>query len=203
MNIKDVMKKKWTYEMYRKYLDNESRKCYYQRNKEKFKEWIKAYCEIPKNKTRRKLLKKKSDRILNSKTEVKERKNENQKQRKKNDIGYRIQSNLQSAFYMALKHYSKTGKIKSIKKYGIDMKAIIKHLKPFPKDIENYHIDHIIPLSWFDHNNKEEIKWAWEIENLQWLRKELNWSKNNRFILALTMEEQSGLNVNTSKKIKI
>ena len=78
--------------------------------------------------------------------------------------------------------YSKTGKIKSLSKYGINFKAIIEHLSPFPKDIENYDIDHVVPLSWFDHDNLEEIKWAWAPENLQWLTREENRSKGNRYI---------------------
>ena len=58
------------------------------------------------------------------------------------------------------------------------------------KDISKYETDHIIPLSLFDHNDPEQIKKAWSHKNLQWLRKEINLWKGNRFILPLTMEEQ-------------
>jgi len=87
--------------------------------------------------------------------------------------------------------YSTKGKEISSNKYGINFLAIIEHLKPFPKDIENYHKDHIIPASWFDHNNLKEIKWCWSPENFQWLRKELNLWKHDKFILPLSIEEQN------------
>ena len=70
----------------------------------------------------------------------------------------------------------------SSRKYGINYKAIIEHLKPFPKDIENYEVDHVVPLSWFDFNNLEEIKWAWAPENHQWLTIEENRNKSDRFM---------------------
>ena len=78
---------------------------------------------------------------------------------------------------------SKNGKQKLSKEYGINFTAIIEYLRPFPKDIENYEIDHIIPLSWFDFNNPKEIKWAFSPENHQWLTKEENRKKNNKYIL--------------------
>ena len=55
------------------------------------------------------------------------------------------------------------------KKYGIDYKAIIEHLKPFPKDISIYHIDHIKPLCSFDLTSPKEVKKAFAPENHQWL----------------------------------
>jgi len=42
--------------------------------------------------------------------------------------------------------------------YGIDLQKIINHLKPFPKDLKNYDIDHIIPLIKFDLTKREDIK---------------------------------------------
>jgi hypothetical protein len=64
---------------------------------------------------------------------------------------------------------SKTGKIKKSKEYGIDYGAIIEHLGPCPGKREDYHIDHIFPLSAFDFNNLEHIKLACAPENHQWL----------------------------------
>jgi len=94
----------------------------------------------------------------------------------------RIINCLRTRFRTAFKYYSTTGKIKTSNEYGINYKKIIEHLKPFPKDIENYEVDHIVPLSWFDFNNPEEIKWAWAPENHQWLTKEENRSKSNNFM---------------------
>ena len=91
-------------------------------------------------------------------------------------------NNLRSRVSTALKAYSKTGKIMKSKDYGINYKKIIEHLKPFPKDIEKYEVDHIVPLSWFNFNNKEEIKWAFAPENHQWLLAKDNRKKHNNFM---------------------
>ena len=53
--------------------------------------------------------------------------------RRKNDKEFNILMKLRGRFYGILKHYAKTGKIRSSKEYGIDYKAIIKHLEPLPK----------------------------------------------------------------------
>ena len=105
-----------------------------------------------------------------------------EKKRKEDPI-FKLRQNLRSRLGRAFKQYSKTGKQYSSKKYGIDFTAIIKHLQPFPKDIENHHVDHIIPLSRFDFNNAEHIKIAFRPENHQWLTKEENLCKNNKLII--------------------
>ena len=70
---------------------------------------------------------------------------------------------------------------------GYTMNDLKSHLeKQFYDDMtwENYgqywHIDHIIPLSWF----KDELDFneAWKLSNLQPLKKFENLSKNNRYI---------------------
>ncbi len=130
-----------------------------------FKEWIKEYNQRPE------VIKKR--RIYYNKYT---------KEKKKEDIQFLLQCRLRRAVCDTLKNYTKTGKIMTSKKYGINYKAIIKYLKPLPKDIKNYEIDHIIPLSWFDLNNPEEMKWAFAPENHQWLTKEENIVKGNRMI---------------------
>ena len=79
--------------------------------------------------------------------------------------------------------YSITGKQYTSVKYGINFTEIIEHLKPFPKDIKNYQIDHIIPLSLFDFNNPVHIKKAFAPSNHQWLTKIENISKGNKLIM--------------------
>lgn len=157
---------------------------YEEENKEKIKEGSKLYYQNHKNEIIKRV------RIYRGQPENKVRRNKNHKQKMKDDVGYRIECSLRSYFKVAMKLYSTKGKKMPSNEYGIDFLAIIEHLKPFPKDIENYHKDHIIPASWFDHNNPEEIKWCWSKDNFQWLRKELNLWKHNKFILPLTIEEQ-------------
>lgn len=65
------------------------------------------------------------------------------------------------------------------KQYGIDYKAIIEHLKPFPKDYltskNKYHIHHIKPLHTFNFIHKDgstklkEVQRAFSPTNHKWL----------------------------------
>jgi hypothetical protein len=89
---------------------------------------------------------------------------------------------LRTRLYFILNHYTKTGKIMSSRKYGIDYAKIIEHLKPFPEDLSKYHVDHIIPLSSFDLTKPEQIKIAFAPENHQWLLEFDNLSKHNKLL---------------------
>ena len=108
----------------------------------------------------------------------------------KNDKDFITKTRLRKALTHALENYSKGTKAKPSVEYGIDYNAIIEYLKPFPKDIESYHVDHIIPLSWFNFNNPQEIKWAFAPENHQWLTKEENIEKGNKYIYVKCLENQ-------------
>ena len=63
----------------------------------------------------------------------------------------------------------------------IDYKAIIEHLKPFPKEVSKYHIDHIRPLCSFDLNDIEQVKIAFAPSNHQWLLAEENIKKGGKW----------------------
>jgi hypothetical protein len=88
---------------------------------------------------------------------------------------------LRASLLRGLKLYSKYGKIKSSKKYGIDYKKISEYLGKCPGDIENYHIDHIFPLVAFDLNNVVHIKAAFAPENHQWLLVNINLKKRAKY----------------------
>ena len=105
------------------------------------------------------------------------------RKRRFNDKSFAIKDRIITSLWIAFKKYSQTGKIMSSKKYGINFIEIIEHLKPFPKDMENYHIDHIIPLSRFNFNNPEHIRIAFRPENHQWLTIKENLEKGNRLIM--------------------
>ena len=168
--------------------------------REKNKAKIKAYFSDPENKARAKKRKerpeikikiKKQHKKYRDKPESKVKKNKKEKARRKNDTPYNIQCLIRQNFYHAMNNYSKKGKIRPLKKYGLDLKAIIRHLGKKPNDGKNYHIDHIFPVRWFNHNNPQEIKWCWSPHNLQWLREDINLWKGGRFMLKLTLKEQS------------
>ena len=101
--------------------------------------------------------------------EVRARIREKDKIRRKIDKKYVITDRLRRSLHHALAKYSKQGKIMSSKKYGIDWSEIIESLKPFPKNLKNFEIDHIIPLCTFDLTKSKEIKKAFSPSNLQWL----------------------------------
>ena len=150
-----------------------NRKLYLQ--KPKVKARIKEYCKENKEEIKVRMKK------YHQKPKVKARTNTNNRNRYLNDKEFAIRGRLSGLLRYALNTYSKTGKIQSSNKYGMDIKAIIEHLKPFP-DLSLYEVDHIVPLSWFNFNNPEEIRWAVEPTNHQWLTKEENRSKGNRHI---------------------
>ncbi len=50
---------------------------------------------------------------------------------------------------------------------GVDFKKIIEKLEPLPKNLKEYHVDHIIPQIKFDFTKKEDIKKAWSPENIR------------------------------------
>jgi len=114
---------------------------------------------------------------------VKKKKRERHKDRYRTNKEFKICNNLRGSLYKALRKYTKTGKIMSSKKYGVDYKAIIEHLKPFPEDLNKYHVDHIKPLFAFNFvnsdgsQNLEAIKEAFAPKNLQWLKAKENLKK--------------------------
>jgi hypothetical protein len=92
-----------------------------------------------------------------------------EKDMKIKSIEFRIMKSLRDRLKEAFRKYSKFGKIMTSREYGIDYKLIIEHLKPFPKDRNLYHIDHIKPLCSFDLTNPEEVKKAMAPDNFRWL----------------------------------
>ena len=92
-----------------------------------------------------------------------------EKNMKIKSVEFRIMKSLRYRLKEAFRKYNKFGKIMTSKEYGIDYKLIIEHLKPFPKDRNLYHIDHIKPLCAFDLTNPEEVKKAMAPDNFRWL----------------------------------
>ncbi len=107
--------------------------------------------------------------------------NKRLKKKCKVNKNFNIRMRLGNLLRYALNRYTKIGKYQISRKYGINYKAIIKHLKPFPEDLSKYHIDHIKPLCSFNLENPEEIKKAFAPENHQWLTIQENLSKGGRY----------------------
>ena len=152
--------------------------------REKLRLKRKEYYQRPEVKARK--------REYNSRPEVKEHRKKRfsiwQKKRYKEDDLFNINMGLRSNVNRAFNHFMKTKKIWKSSKYGIDYKTIIEHLKPFPKDISKYHIDHIKPLSSFNFVNEDgtqnlkEIKKAFNPKNHQWLLIKDNLKKGKKIV---------------------
>jgi hypothetical protein len=171
--------KKWHFNYYRKNrkIKLNYNKNYYQENRDKIKVQSKVYREELKEKY---LIYLKDYR----KTHKKEKNNwekEYNRSKRITDIQFKILCRLRAMLYNSLKRYLITGKIMSSNQYGINYENIIEHLKPFPKDVKKYHIDHIKPLCSFDLSDPDQIKIAFAPENHQWLLAEENLIKGNRY----------------------
>jgi len=106
--------------------------------------------------------------------------NKKQVDRRKKDKNFNMKCKLRNRLWNAFNKYE-DGKRYSSSKYGINYNEIIEHLKPFPKDISKYHIDHIKPLCTFDLTDNEQVKVAFAPENHQWLTVEQNFKKGGRY----------------------
>jgi len=95
------------------------------------------------------------------------------RKRKNSDPEFKISQNIKTLIYIALRGNAKCGS--SIELLGCSTEELKNHLERlFSPGMtwENYgrygwHIDHIIPLSYFDFTDPEQQKRAWHYTNLQ------------------------------------
>lgn len=71
------------------------------------------------------------------------------------------------------------GGYNEILSYGSNQVAIFMKRHPKPL-IGDWQLDHIIPVSWFDPYDINQLKLCWHHNNFQWLTASENASKNNR-----------------------
>jgi len=106
--------------------------------------------------------------------------------RRANDLNFRMMANIRSAIYIALRNNIKSGRTAEL------LGCSIEHLRQYLENQftgnmswDNYgrygwHIDHIIPLSYFDFSDPEQQKRAWHYTNLQPLWAADNLGKSNK-----------------------
>ena len=167
-NKKNILIQKIKYREDNKNIINKKAKEYYLKNKDLILDKNKKYWD--KNKP--KLLE--SGRIR-GKIWYKDNKDKHnqqgfkwEKEKRIADPTYKIKQNLRRRLRYCLNNYGDGKEFKS-KSYGVDYKKIIQHLKPFPKNMQNYHVDHIKPLCSFDLTDPIQIRTAFAPENHQWL----------------------------------
>lgn len=100
-----------------------------------------------------------------------------------NNTQFAIAIRLRDLVSQAFERYTKTGKIMTSKKYGIDYAGIIAHLGPHPNTLGikgDFHIDHIIPVSFFDLNDLDQVRIAFAPSNHRWLPASENRLKSSK-----------------------
>ncbi len=152
------------------------KKEYNEKNKEKIKKEDQTYKE--KNKEKLKIYR--EEYRKNNIERIRKRMKNYCQIRRKQDINFKLKEDLRRRLRYCLKVYG-NGKEFPSSKYGIHYKKIIEHLKPSPKDISKYHIDHIKPLCSFDLTNSKEVAKAFAPENHQWLLARENMRKGGRY----------------------
>ena len=106
-----------------------------------------------------------------------------QKKRLKNDICFKLKFTLYNRLRMALKGNSKKGS--AVKDLGCSVQELKIHLEKQFKEGMNWgnygfrgwHIDHIIPMSFFDLTDQEQLLKAVHYTNLQPMWAKENWAK--------------------------
>jgi len=105
---------------------------------------------------------------------------------------YVLKKRLRACLGRALSLYSDKGKILSSRGYDVDYQQCIKHLEKEAEILgysimelkdKNYQIDHIIPCSLYNLNNKTEIAKCWNPSNLRWLPAKENIIRGNKLRL--------------------
>ena len=174
-------------------------KKYIEKNKEKVKIWISNWEKKNRERRRQLMMKYRKGKgkitgkeyyIKNRNTIIKKTKiycknnrkkiNNRTRERYLKDKKFAIRMRLGCLLWIALRRYTQTGKIMTSREYGINYKAIIEHLKPFPEDLSKFEIDHIKPLCSFNLEDPEQIREAFAPENHQWLTIQENRRKSGK-----------------------
>lgn len=160
--------------------NNEKVKEYHNRNRDANLERFKTYREANKEKM------KAYKTAYYSKAENKARRNEKDKQRRREDVVFRIVSNVRTRIHNVLKQ-NKTDKTDTL--LGCTKTQLINWLEYQLKDgltWSNYgtlwHIDHVIPLAFFDLIDTKQQLLAFNWSNLRPLYATENLSKNDTIV---------------------
>jgi vacuolar-type H+-ATPase subunit H len=178
-------------------------KDYYTEHKEKIiakgqerysekKDDILAYCRQRYEDKREEISARTKQYYQNNKDAIKKKNGKYTIERYRNDHKFCVKMRLRHRLREAFKRYSRNGKTRISKDYGIDYDAIFRHIGPCPGAIKDYHIDHIRPLCIFDFDDPEQVKLAFAPENHQWLPKEENLAKHSKITIAIDGEVAQG-----------
>lgn len=159
--------------------NREKIKEYNSKNRENFKRYQKKY----RLKNRNLLLQKQKEYYIENIENQREYQKEYIKNRRKNDINFKLACNLRGRLNKAIKNNQKTGS--AINDLGCSIEQLKIYLQSkfqFGMTWANYgewQIDHIVPISSFDLTNREQLCKACHFTNLQPLWKKENLMKSN------------------------
>jgi hypothetical protein len=136
----------------------------YQENKEDIKQKTKEHYKNnkPKISARAKVYREKH------KVSTNERRRIYDANRRATDPRYKIRCLIKTNIKSGFKYFSKNGKTKSCKEYGIDIPKVFEKIGERPGSGKEWHLDHIIPCVVFNFDNPEHIKLAYSADNLRW-----------------------------------
>lgn len=176
-------------------------KAYRENHREEIKVWKKNHFQKNKTKISLKITKYRTEhkkeldekgRIARQSLEFKAKRNDYLKNKYDNDIQHRLRVTLRNRLNDALGNEFKSGS--AVRDLGCTIPELKFYLEGMFKagmNWENWgewHIDHIIPLSWFDLSDRNQLLKACHYSNLQPLWAIENLKKNNKFIYGQTSE---------------
>ena len=170
-NKEAIRERKKKYNKENKEAIREKKKKYYQDNKEYFNKYRQE------NKEARREYEKKWR--ADNKEVLNEKKKKYNKERYANDPEFRTSMQLR-AQTKRLGKYKNTNTIDLIGCSAYEFWQI--NGSPSIEELRDLHIDHIIPLSWFDLTNEDHVKVSCHYLNLQYLSSEDNISKGDRYM---------------------
>ena len=150
------------------------------------KDGLHSYCKECAKIKNREYRQKNRDYYLENKEQMDKYRQSYRNKRRKEDIGYKIRTNLRGRLWHAIKSGQKSGS--AVRDLGCSIEELTQYLEPqFQPGMswENYgewHLDHLTPLSSFDLTDREQLLKACHYTNLQPLWKKDNLAKGDRII---------------------
>lgn len=176
-------------------------KAYRENHREEIKAWKKNHFQKNKTKISLKIAKYRIEhkkelnekgRIVRQSLEFKAKRNDYLKNKYDNDIQHHLRVILRNRLNDALGNEFKSGS--AVRDLGCTIPELKFYLEGMFKAGMNWeswgewHIDHIIPLSWFDLSDRNQLLKACNYSNLQPLWAKDNLKKNNKFIYGQASE---------------
>ena len=159
-------------------------KIYRDDNKERIKEWFKIYRFNNKERLKIQRNNKREKRLVRNKI------------RYHNDIQYRLASVLRSRLTDAIRNNQKSGS--AVRDLGCTIPELKFYIEGKFQDkmswdnwgVNTWHIDHVIPLAYFDLSNREQFLKAVHYTNLQPMWAIENYSKHDKLLTLETYHQK-------------